>query len=102
MEFGVKIRKIIENDKPLKATCSVTIDNMFVVHGVKVIKTEKGSFIAMPFESYKDAEGNEQRRDVFHPITSEARRAMEAAVLAAYEAKAPADAAATGEVTVEA
>lgn len=102
MEFNVKIRKIIENGKPLKATCSVTMDNMFTVHGVKVIKTEKGSFIAMPFESYKDAEGNEQRRDVFHPITSEARRAMEVAVLAAYEAKVAADAAATAEATVEA
>ena len=56
----------------------------------------------MPFESYKDAEGNEQRRDVFHPITSEARRAMEAAVLTAYEAKVATDAAATAEATVEA
>ena len=102
MEFKVKIRKIIENGKPLKATCSVTMDDMFTVHGVKVIKTEKGSFIAMPYESYKDADGNEQRRDVFHPITSEARRAMEDAVLAAYEAKVAANAAATAEAAVEA
>ena len=102
MEFKVKIRKIIENGKPLKATCSVTMDDMFTVHGVKVIKTEKGSFIAMPYESYKDADGNEQRRDVFHPITSEARRAMEDAVLAAYEAKVAATAAATAEAAVEA
>lgn len=102
MEFKVKIRKIIENGKPLKATCSVTMDDMFTVHGVKVIKTEKGSFIAMPYESYKDADGNEQRRDIFHPITSEARRAMEDAVLAAYEAKVAANAAATAEAAVEA
>lgn len=102
MEFKVKIRKIIENGKPLKATCSVTMDDMFTVHGVKVIKTEKGSFIAMPYESYKDADGNEQRRDVFHPITSEARRAMEDAVLAVYEAKVAANAAATAEAAVEA
>ena len=86
MKYSVKVRKVIENGKPLKATCSVTMDGQFTVHGVKVIKTEKGSFIAMPYESYKDADGNEQRRDVFHPITSEARRAMEAAVLSAYEA----------------
>ena len=102
MEFNVNIRKIIENGKPLKATCSVTMDNMFTVHGVKVIKTEKGSFIAMPFDSYKDAEGNEQRRDVFHPITSEARRAMEAAVLGAYEAKVAADASENAEANAEA
>ena len=87
MEFNVKVRKIIENGKPLKATCSVTLDDMFTVHGVKVIKTEKGSFIAMPHEIYKDSEGNEQRRDVFHPITSDARCAMEDAVLSAYEAR---------------
>ncbi len=102
MEFKVKIRRIIENGKPLKATCSVTMDDMFTVHGVKVIGTEKGSFIAMPYESNKDADGNEQRRDVFHPITSEARRAMEDAVLAAYEAKVAANAAATAEAAVEA
>ncbi len=87
MEFTVKIRKVIENGKPLKATCSVTMDDQFTIHGVKVIKTENGSFIAMPHEVYKDAEGKEQHRDVFHPITSEARRAMEVAVLSAYEAK---------------
>ena len=102
MEFNVKVRKIIENGKPLKATCSVTMDGQFTVHGVKVIKTEKGSFIAMPFESYKDAEGNEQRRDVFHPITSDARRAMEAAVLAAYEAKIAENATETADTTEEA
>ena len=87
MNFNVKVRKIINNDKPLKAICSVTMDDSFTVHDVKVIKTEKGSFIGMPYATYKDAEGNEKRRDVFHPITSEARRAMEAAVLSAYEAK---------------
>ena len=58
MEFNVKVRKLIENGKPLKATCSVTMDGQFAIHGVKVIKTEKGSFIAMPYESYKDADGN--------------------------------------------
>ncbi len=102
MEFNVKVRKIIENGKPLKATCSVTMDGQFAIHGVKVIKTEKGSFIAMPYESYKDADGNEQRRDVFHPITSEARRAMEAAVISAYEAKVAEESVENNGTTVEA
>ena len=102
MEFNVKVRKIIENGKPLKATCSVTMDGQFTVHGVKEIKTEKGSFIAMPYESYKDADGNEQRRDVFHPITSDARHAMEAAVLSAYEAKVAEETAKSTDTTVEA
>ena len=87
MQFEVKVRKIIDNDKPLKAVCSVTMDGMFAVHNVRVIKTDKGCFIGMPFESYADKDGNEQRRDVFHPISSEARKAMEEAVIAAYEAK---------------
>ena len=56
----------------------------------------------MPFESYKDADGNEQRRDVFHPITSDARRAMEAAVLAAYETKIAENATETADTTEEA
>ncbi len=87
MQFEVKVRKLIDNDKPLKAVCSVTMDELFAVHNVRVIKTDKGMFIGMPFESYMDKDGNEQRRDVFHPISSEARKAMEEAVIAAYEAK---------------
>lgn len=87
MKYSVKVRKLIENGKPLKATCSVTMDGEFAVHGVKVIETEKGRFIAMPSETYKDSDGNEQFRDTCHPITSEARKAMEEAVLSAYEAK---------------
>lgn len=102
MEFNVKVRKLIENGKPLKATCSVTMDGQYAIHGVKVIKTEKGSFIAMPYESYKDADGNEQRRDVFHPITSEARHAMEAAVISAYEAKVAEEPVENNGTTVEA
>ena len=87
MKFNVKVRKLIENGKPLKATCSVTMDDQFTVHGVKVITTEKHTFIAMPSESYTDADGSEKFRDVCHPITSELRKEMEDAVLAAYNAK---------------
>ena len=87
MKFNVKVRKLIENGKPLKATCSVTIDDQFTIHGVKVITTEKHTFIAMPSESYIDADGNEKVRDVCHPITSSLRKEMEAAVLAAYNDK---------------
>lgn len=87
MQFEVKVHKIINNDKPLKVICSVTLGEMFAIYNVRVIKTDKGMFIGMPFEVYTDKDGNEQRRDVFHPISSEARKAMEEAVIAAYEAK---------------
>lgn len=87
MTFDVKIHKLIDNGLPLKATATVTIDGGYAVHNVRVIMTDKGTFMGMPFESYKDKDGNEKRKDVFHPITSEARKAMEDAVIAAYEAK---------------
>lgn len=86
MKINVKIRKTLENAGALKAVASVTFDNQFVVHGVKVIETAKGRFMAMPEETYKDKEGKDARRDIFHPINSEARATMEAAVLASYDA----------------
>ena len=87
MTFDVKIHKLIDNGLPLKATATVTMDGGYAVHNVRVIKTDKGTFMGMPFESYKDKDGNEKRKDVFHPITSEARKAMEDAVIAAYETR---------------
>ena len=85
MEFNVKIRRMFDDDTALKAVCSVTLNNEFVVHNVKVIKTRNGVFTTMPYETHKDADGKELHRDVFHPITSDARKAMENAVLDAYE-----------------
>ena len=87
MTFSVKIHNVIENGKPLKAVASVTMDGMFAVHNVRVIKSEKGMFIGMPYVTYKDKDGKDTRRDVFHPINSEARKAMEEAVIAAYNEK---------------
>ena len=87
MTFSVKIHNVIENGKPLKAVASVTMDGMFAVHNVRVIKSEKGMFIGMPYETYKDKDGKDTRRDVFHPINSEARKAMEEAVITAYNEK---------------
>lgn len=47
MQFDVKIRKVIENGKPLKALASVTVDGSFTIHNVRVIKTENAQFVAM-------------------------------------------------------
>lgn len=69
----------------MKAVASVTLDDLFVVHGVKVIETEKGRFIAMPNEIRKGADGSEVRKDIFHPISSSARKDLEDAALTAYE-----------------
>ena len=87
MQFDVKIRKVIENGKPLKALASVSVDGSFTIHNVRVIKTENSQFVAMPYATFKDADGKDVRRDIVHPIKSEVRKSFEAVVFAAYEQK---------------
>lgn len=87
MQFDVKIRKVIENGKPMKAVASVTVDGAFVIHNVRVIETENAKFVAMPYAVSKDNDGKDVRRDVVHPVKSEVRKALETAVFAAYEQK---------------
>ncbi|HHT96551.1 MAG TPA: septation regulator SpoVG [Clostridiales bacterium] len=77
----VRVRNI-ENEGKLKATVSVTFDNEFVVHDIKVIEGEKGLFVAMP--SRRTAEG--EYRDISHPINSEMRERIQNRVLEKYEA----------------
>jgi len=75
----VRIRKI-STDSKMKAIVSVTFDDEFVVHDIKVIEGKNGLFIAMP--SRKIGEGN--FRDIAHPINSEMRQILEDEVLKAY------------------
>jgi len=65
----------------LKAVASITIDDDFVVHDIKVVEGEKGLFIAMP--SRKAADG--EYRDIAHPINSATRSNIQEIVLDAYE-----------------
>lgn len=65
----------------MKAVVSVTIDNAFVVHDVKVVEGMNGLFVAMP--SRKTPEG--EFRDIAHPISSAAREVIQTAVLKAYQ-----------------
>lgn len=65
----------------MKAVCSVTFDDAFVVHDIKVVEGEKGLFIAMP--SRRTPAG--EFRDIAHPITSEARQVIQDAILKAYQ-----------------
>lgn len=76
----VWVRKITKEGK-LKAIVSITMDNEFVVHDIKVIEGEKGLFIAMP--SKKSAEG--EYRDVAHPINSSTREIIQTTILEAYQ-----------------
>ena len=65
----------------MKAVVSVTLDDAFVVHDIKVIEGEKGLFIAMP--SRKAADG--EYRDIAHPINSTTRERIQNIILEAYE-----------------
>lgn len=79
----VRVRRIAREGK-MRAVVSITIDNVFVVHDIKVIEGEKGLFIAMP--SKKSADG--EYRDIAHPINSETRNMLEAIILKSYEESA--------------
>lgn len=76
----VRIRKV-EKDGKMKAVVSITIDEEFVVHDIKIIEGEKGLFIAMP--SRKAADG--EYRDIAHPINSGTRERIQKLILEKYE-----------------
>lgn len=76
----VRIRKVNQEGK-MKAIVSITLDNAFVVHDIKVIEGENGLFIAMP--SRKTSNG--EFRDIAHPINSSARECLQKAILEKYE-----------------
>ena len=83
----IKIRKFFD-EGPMKAIASVTFDDCFAVHDVKVIYARERYFIVMP--SRKNPDGT--YRDIVHPINAEFRAELEGAVLAAYEAALEAEA----------
>lgn len=76
----IRVRKITKEGK-LRAVASITIDDEFVVHDIKVIEGEKGLFIAMP--SKKAADG--EYRDIAHPINSGTRERIQTLILEKYE-----------------
>ncbi len=76
----VRVRKITKEGK-MKAVVSITLDDEFVVHDIKVIEGEKGLFIAMP--SKKSADG--EYRDIAHPINSSTREMLQRTILDCYE-----------------
>lgn len=76
----VRIRKVADEGK-MKAIVSITFDNEFVVHDIKIIDGQNGLFIAMP--SRKMNEGD--FRDIAHPILSETRNKIKDAIFAEYE-----------------
>ena len=76
----VRVRRVAKEGK-LKAVVSITIDDEFVVHDIKVIEGEKGLFIAMPSKKAMNGE----YRDIAHPINSETREKIQSTILGRYE-----------------
>ena len=76
----VRVRKVSKDGK-MKAIASITLDNEFVIHDIKVIEGEKGLFIAMPSRKASDGE----YRDIAHPINSDTRARIQSVVLKKYD-----------------
>lgn len=76
----VRVRKITKEGK-MKAIVSITLDDEFVVHDIKVIEGDKGLFIAMPSKKASDGEF----RDIAHPINSSTRENIQRIILDSYE-----------------
>ena len=87
----VRVRKVTKEGK-LKAVVSITIDNEFVVHDIKVIEGEKGLFIAMPSKKALDY------RDIAHPINSGTREKIQNTILDRYQESLEADTEESGEM----
>ena len=75
----MRIRKVDKEGK-MKAVVSITIDNEFAVHDIKIIEGEKGVFIAMPSRK----SNNGEYHDIAHPISQECRKMFEDAIVEEY------------------
>lgn len=79
----IKIRKVFQDDGPMKAIVSVTFDQQLAVHDIKVIYAREKYFIVMPSRKNPD----NTYRDIVHPINADFRAMLEKTVLEAYEAE---------------
>ena len=93
----VKVRKIFEDEGPMKAIVSVTFDHCLALHDIKVIYARERLFVVMP--SRKNPDGT--YRDIAHPINSEFRGILERCILDAYaDALATMEAVATADAVL--
>lgn len=76
----VRIRLVTKEDSKLKAVASLTIEDCFVVHDIKVIEGKEGFFISMPSRKTPDGE----YKDIVHPINTETRESIKDQILEAY------------------
>ena len=77
---NVRVRIVQKPDTKLKGVATITIDDSFAVHDIKILESEEGYFISMPSKKSPDGE----YRDIAHPINSETRKLVADAVLAEF------------------
>ena len=77
----VRVRLVKKDENRLKAVASITIDECFVVHDIKLIDGKEGLFMSMPSRKTPDGE----YKDIVHPINTETREAIRGAIMEAYE-----------------
>ena len=77
----IRIRLVEKDESKLKAVASITIDECFVVHDIKVIEGKEGFFISMPSKKTPDGEF----KDIVHPIKTETRKELETKIVEAYQ-----------------
>lgn len=77
----IRIRLVKKEDSKLKAVASITIEECFVVHDIKVIEGTEGIFISMPSRKTPDGE----YKDIVHPINTPTRELIRDAIIAEYE-----------------
>ena len=82
MKLDIRVYPIDEPKNNTLAFASATVNDMLAIHGIRVMDSKNGKFAAMP--SMKDAKTGEYR-DVCHPITSDLRKQLNAAILTAYD-----------------
>ena len=78
----VRVRKLFNDEGPMKAIVSVTFDGQLALHDIKVIYAREKLFVVMPSRKNPD----NTYRDIVHPINAEFRQHVESTIIAAYEA----------------
>ncbi|MEG1528606.1 MAG: septation regulator SpoVG [Clostridia bacterium] len=77
----VRVRIVDKEDTKLRAVASITIEDYFVIHDIKVIEGKENLFVAMPSRKAKDGE----YKDIAHPITVDARKGLSEIIISAYK-----------------
>ncbi len=80
MTIKAKIEKLFPETEKVKAVASITLDDSYAVHGVKIVETENGILVGMP-----SRKSNDKFYDIFHPISKDARSILADLVIAEYE-----------------